>query len=85
MLKQPMLDIERACTRAVHESTLTRSGHYAMARNDDGQGVGAAGLAKRAWCGLYFLGKLAIGASCADGDIAQCLPDALLKCSSCRM
>lgn len=79
MCQQPVLYVERCAARRMHKPPQSIDGQHAMARDEDGQGVGAAGLAYRPGGGAKLPGQSAIRCRLAGRDIPERMPHPQLE------
>lgn len=62
-----------------HEATQSIRRNDAMARNDHGEGIGAAGIGDGAGTGTYPARELGVSDGLPGGDAAQFVPDPALE------
>lgn len=85
MGQQPALDIERGVIRTMHEPAQPGLAHYAMAGNDNGNGILTAGLADCARAGTEPHSQFAVGLRLSAWNGLHGLPHFALVLSTIQL
>ncbi len=85
MSQQPALDVERITIRTMHETAQSGFAHHAMAGNNDGNRIVAAGLSHSTRAGTKLRSHLPVGQSVSARNGTHRLPNFALMLSTIEL